>query len=333
MKRYMKKHLTLFRAFVMILILVLMLVFAYSGFRVVSTLIAPRDSEMLETSGSKTIQKDGVEYFPRQDITVFMLMGIDRYGPVEASTSYNNTGEADMVALVVFDETNESYSVIMLNRDTILEMPVLGLGGRPAGTATAQLALAHTYGTGLKDSCENTLASVSDFLSGIEIDYYMSMNMDAISLLNDAVGGVKVTVTEDFSAVDPTISMGEMTLFGKQALNFVQNRKDVGAQMNISRMERQKIYINGFLEALDMKLDAGEAFVADAYAEIEDYIVTNTSAKSLSSMLSRYSDYTFTEVLSPEGENVTTGEYVEFYADEEKLNDLVLRLFYSEKKL
>ncbi len=327
----MSKHQNIFRAIVIFLILVLALVFVYSGIRVADKFISPERTEA-GTSASKTIVKDGVEYFPRQDLTVFMLMGIDRSGVVQESLSYNNMGAADMVALAIFDETSETCNVLMLNRDTILEMPVLGLGGSPAGTATAQLALAHTYGTGLKDSCENVKKTVSEFLHGIEIDYYMSMNMDTVALLTDAVGGVKVNVTEDFSAVDPTIPMGEVTLNGEQAFKFVQNRKNVGAEMNVSRMERQKSYMNGFMDALRTKLDSGESFVTDTYTKIEDYIVTDASLNSLSSMLSRYADYEMQEIVTPKGENIQANGYMEFHADEEQLTDLTLRLFYSEKK-
>lgn len=327
----MSKHQNTFRAIVIFLILVLALVFVYSGVRVAEKFISPNRTEA-GTSVSKTIMKDGVEYFPRQDLTVFMLMGIDRSGAVQESLSYNNRGAADMVALAIFDETSETCNVLMLNRDTILEMPVLGLGGSPAGTATAQLALAHTYGTGLKDSCENTKKAVSNFLNGIKIDHYMSMNMDTVALLTDAVGGVKVNVTEDFSAVDPTIPMGEVTLNGEQAFKFVQNRKNVGAEMNVSRMERQKSYMNGFMDALRTKLDSGESFVKDTYAKIEDYIVTDASVNSLSSMLSRYADYKMQEIVTPKGENIQANGYMEFHADEEQLTDLTLRLFYSEKK-
>ena len=256
----MTKHQNLFRAIVMLLILALALVFVYSGIRIADAILTPKSSVGTGATVSKTIVKDGVEYFPRQDITVLMLMGIDRSGPVEASGSYNNPGAADMVALAIFDETNKTINVLMLNRDTVLEMPVLGLNGGPAGTATAQLALAHTQGTGMRDSCENTKKAVSTFLHGIDIDHYLSMNMDTVALLTDAVGGVKVTVTEDFSAVDPTIPMGEVTLNGSQAFNFVQNRKNVGEQMNVSRMERQKSYIRGFMEALDGKLKSQKLY-------------------------------------------------------------------------
>ena len=56
------------------------------------------------------------------------------------------------------------------------------------------------------------------FLPGLIIDYYVSMNMDAIGILNDAVGGVRVLVEDDFSEVDASIPMGITRLEGRQAL-------------------------------------------------------------------------------------------------------------------
>ena len=92
----------------------------------------------------------------------------------------------------------------------------------------AQLAYAHTYGTGMEDSCENMKKTVSKLLGGVAIDYYVSMNVEAIAPLNDAVGGVTVNVVHDFSQVDATIPKGVVTLKGDQARAFVQSRWYVG---------------------------------------------------------------------------------------------------------
>ena len=312
------------------LVLILVLVMLFSGLQILESIVRSRDPEPVGEVSSVTIERDGVEYFPRQDITVMLLMGIDEYGPVKASESYNNTGEADMVALAIFDETNQKIDVLCLNRDTMLEMPALGLGGKNAGTAFGQLALSHTYGTGLKDSCENTLKTVSDFLYGVKINYYVSMNMDAIAILNDAVGGVTVNVTEDFSDVDETITQGEITLKGQQAIHYVQVRKDVGDQKNISRMERQKAYMKGFVEAFK-QANQEENFVLNTYESVSDYIVTNFTTKSISATMNQYKDYALGEVITPEGENKLDGEHYEFYADEQALDALILRLLYAPK--
>ena len=316
--------------FTTVLIAILVLVVAFSGYKIFDTLAGNNNLQETERV-TKTVTVDGVDYFPRQDITVLMLMGIDERGEVKASESYNNTGENDMVALAVFDEQDKTYSVLTLNRDTMMDIYTLGVTGQPSGTIYGQLALAHTYGSGLKDSCENTVRTVSDFLSGLTVDYYLSMNMDAIAILNDAVGGVTVNVVDDFSKVDSTIPMGEVTLTGEQALSYVQTRKDVSDQMNISRMERQKEYMENFVSAFSSKVKESDTFVLETYDKIAPYVVSDCSVNSMSAMLNRYADYTLREVVTPDGENVLSKEYMEFYVDEAELQKLIISMFYTKK--
>ena len=312
-------------------LLILVLVMLYSGLRILeSTVLRPQQGGEANTV-SKTITRDGIDYFPRQDITTVLVMGIDRYGKVESSGSYQNPGAADVLMVLVFDETNNTVDVLHLNRDTMVEMPALGLGGRQAGTFYGQLALSHTYGSGLEDSCENVVATVSDLLYGIRIDYYVAMNMDAIAILNDAVGGVTVTVADDFSQVDGSLPMGQVTLKGEQAVSFVRSRQGVGDQLNLSRIERQKAYIDGFADAFRAKQGDPEFFVT-TYDLVAPYLVTNCSATTISSMMERYGDYAIRDVISPAGENVAGKDFMEFYLDEETLDDMIIGLFYDEKK-
>ncbi len=328
----MKNQKTKRNPIISIIALLLVAVLIFSGFQLVMTFISPNGNETDKSTSTKTISRNGIDYYPRQDITVFMLLGIDQLGPVKSSDSYNNDGEADMISLAIFDEADKSFNVLVLNRDTMLNVPILGIGGKPAGTSFEQLALSHTYGTGLEDSCENTEQAVSSFLYGLNIDYYMSMNMDAISILNDSVGGVTVNVTDDFSEVDPSITQGEVTLKGDQALTFIQTRKDVGNQMNISRMDRHKEFMNGFIKAFNNKLKSdGESFVYTAYSDIEKYMVTDCSVNTMSNLINKYSDYELKDIITLEGENKTGEDYMEFYADEEKLDQLIIDLFYAKK--
>ena len=314
------------------IILILLLVILYSGLRILESTVFRTGQDGEQAVPSKTVTRDGVDYFPRQDITTVLVLGIDRTGPVEDSGTYTNKGSADVVMVLIFDETNEVCSVLHLNRDTMLEMPVLGVGGKKAGTYYGQLALSHTYGNGLEESCENVRETVSNLLYGLEIDYYVSLNMDAITILNDAVGGVTVNVTDDFSQIDPTIGMGEVTLTGEQAVSFLRSRKDVGDQLNLSRMERHKEYVEGFLAALREKRQEGDSFFLSAYEQAFPYLVTDCSVTVISGMLDRYGGYEIGEVVSPAGENVMGEKYFEFYVDEEALDGLILRLFYAPKE-
>ena len=327
----MKKNKSKKSPIISIIAVILVVVLVFSGFQLITIIFSPNSTDTKTTTNTKTISRDGKDYYPRQDITVLMLTGIDQTGPVKSSQSYNNEGEADMIALAVFDEADKTFDVLVLNRDTMLNVPILGIGGKQAGTSFEQLALSHTYGTGLEDSCENTEKTVSNFLYGLNIDYYISMNMDAISILNDAVGGVTVNVTDDFSAVDLSITQGEFTLKGDQALTFIQTRKDVGNQMNISRMDRHKAYMESFVKAFSEKAKESDTFVLETYDDVAPYIVSDCSVNSLSAMLNRYADYELREIVTPKGENVLSDKYMEFYVDEEALDELIVKMFYTEK--
>ena len=258
-------------------------------------------------------------------------MGIDREGAVVDSGSYKNSGAADVVLVLIFDETAKEYRVLALNRDTMVRMPVLGLGGRPAGSTNAQLALSHTYGNGLRQSCENTRETISDLLYGVTIHQYIAMNMDVISVLTDAVGGVKVNVEDDFSLFDNTIPKGEIVLNGEQAYTFIRTRKDLGDQLNISRMKRHEAFVDGYIEAFRANIGKNVTYAMDIYEDIEPYVVTDCSNQVMSDLINRFSDYNFVGCISPEGTNVVGEEYMEFYLDEEKFLPLILSLLYSPK--
>jgi len=314
------------------ILLALAIAILYSGLQIlVPTVLQSPGSADVQT-GKKTIVRDGVEYFPRQDITVLMVLGIDQYGKVESSGYYRNKGSADSVMLLIFDEATEECTVLYLNRDTMLTMDVLGVRGEYAGTTYGQLALAHTYGNGLEDSCVNMKNTLMNFLHGMTIDYYVAMNMDAIPILNDAVGGVTVNVTDDFSKVNPSITMGELTLKGDQVIDYVRTRKDVGDQKNVTRMARQREYVDGFLLALDEKEHEDIDFAARLYDQLAPYIVTDCSVETLSKIISHYLDYKLLGAITPEGDNrIEEGHYA-FYTDEEKLDALCVELFYRPKK-
>ena len=311
-------------------VLALLLLVIFSALQILEATVLGIKPE--DTAAPKlTITRDGVEYFPRQDITTVLVLGIDRNGPVEDSGSYQNPGAADLALLLVFDQLEKTCDVLQLNRDTMLQMPVLGLGGKPAGTTYGQLALCYTYGSGLEDSCENAKETISGFLYGLHIDYYVAMHMDAIPIFNDAVGGVTVEVAEDFSQVDPSIPMGTVKLLGNQAVSFVRSRAGVGDQLNLSRIDRQQAYAQGFVEAFREKQANGTEFLMDAYQEASPYLITDCSAAAISAMVERYGDYQVDSIITPPGENVRGEEYYEFYVDEQVLDAIILDLFYAPK--
>lgn len=146
-------------------------------------------------------------------------MGLDKYAETEES-NYLNNEQSDFLMLLVMNKETGACTPIQLNRDTMTKIQILGVRGDVAGTFTGQLALAHTYGSGERDSCLNTAEAVSNLLYGVDIDHYISITMDGVAILNDLVGGVEVEVMDDFSSIDSTLVQGEtVTLMGNQCTN------------------------------------------------------------------------------------------------------------------
>jgi anionic cell wall polymer biosynthesis LytR-Cps2A-Psr (LCP) family protein len=214
----------------------------------------------------------------------------------------------------------------------MVHMPVINEKGKEHGSFYGQLGYSHTFDTGMEDSCENARKTVSNLLYGLEIDHYFALNMDAIGILNDAVGGVTVNITDDFSPVDPTMVKGLYTLRGEQARTFVQSRMIIGDGLNLSRMRRQEEYMRGFVSALMEKLQEDDSVILQAYEDIADYTVTDCSAAVLSRLAKDFEGYTLGEMYSIKGENREGEVYMEFYHDEEALDALILELFYAPKK-
>ena len=259
--------------------------------------------------------------------TIFFT-GSVAVGKVVAVDSYEGGGQADVQMVLVVDDANKTWQVLQINRDTITKVPVLDVLGGVAAYADEQIALAHYYGNGRENSCENTALAVSMLLDDQPIDGYFALNMDAVGIVTDLVGGVTLTVTSDFSEIDPTLVQGEeVTLDGEKALTYVRSRHHIDDQTNIARMARQR----QFLAALEEKLRQQDSqFAAEAYTALEDYMVTDIASGTAAKIGEKLKQYKQLDTLTIDGENVIENGYWAYHLDESSREATVLQLFYEK---
>ena len=272
---------------------------------------------------------DGVVYAAKRQVEAYLLMGVDVTGPVVNTPGAYSGGQADAQFLLVLDNEAQTWQLLRLNRDSMVDVPVLDLRGNVIGYERQQLALAHAYGDGTNNSCQNTVDAVSMLLGGAPIDGYAALNMDGIGIVNDAIGGVTVTITSDFTAVDPTLAEGEtITLNGEQAMEFVRTRKDVDDQTNLARMERQKVYLEAMKPQLMALSDEEIIRVMDA---VNDYLVSNIGSQAVLNLAAKLRDYRELPELIIAGENTIEDSHWAYILDEDSLQQVILQLFYDEK--
>ena len=277
---------------------------------------------------SEVVTYDGEEYVLREGIETLLVLGLDTYAE-ETPESYYNNKQADFILLLVMDAVNDTCKAIHINRDTMTDFDVLGVAGDKVGTVCKQIALSHTYGNGREVSCRNTANAVSDLL-GVKVDHYLSVTMDAVPVYNDLVGGVRLEILDDFSAVDNTMKKGEtVTLTGEQALKYVRVRKGLEDPSNNHRMVRQKQYLEALYERSRQCMQEQDDFVPQAALAMADYLVSDCSGNKLESLLNRFTEHTLDDIMSLDGESVKGEEFMEFYPDADTLHKTVIECFYE----
>jgi len=289
---------------------ILILVFCFLGIWFVKS----------ELDKKNTVEVDNYDKINRNIETV-LLIGIDDFSEEKTYESYINTAQADFLFLLIYNNKTQELSALQINRDTICDVTVLGVLGDKVCKEPMQIALSHTYGTGGIDSCQNTEKAVDDLL-GISVDHYVAATMDIVAILNDAIGGV--TLTPTVSIGDEIIEGQKITLTGDQALEYIRARQDVSDGSNLSRMERQRQYINAAIEQYTELKDFDDTVIANN-------ILSDCSIERLRTIFDNATTFTFTGIETLKGEAIKGDSgYMEYHLDEDELQNTIETLFYKK---
>ncbi len=277
-----------------------------------------------------TIEFEGKQYVLNPNIETVLVMGLDKFTAGAGGESYYNDQQADFLVLVILDHQQKTISALHINRDTMAPVNVLGVAGQKLETITQQIALAHSYGNGKMVSLNNTTLSVSRLLYDLQIDHSLSVTMDAIQTVNDAVGGVTLEVVGDFTGVDDTLVEGQtVTLLGEHAMNYIRARHGLKDPSNTARMQRQRQYMTALYRSVSLAVQEDQEFTADTLLSLTEHTVSDLSMEQLQQLAEKTAGYTLGEIYTPEGESKMGQEFVEFHADMEKLKKLMIDLFYQ----
>ena len=191
------------------------------GIGVVAGVLGAADKKLLLHEQTETRSEDivykGKTYTPKGNLETYLFSGIDATGTV-AERDAKNPGQCDVLILLVRDRSTEQCKILTIDRNTITPVQFYGENGSNQGTAEVQISLAHSMGadhSSAEGCAENTIEAVSNLLGGAQIDGYSMVNMSAIQSVNDMVGGVTVTVEDDFTGVDDTLKKGETVILQK----------------------------------------------------------------------------------------------------------------------
>lgn len=286
-----------------------------------------------QTTEAPSLLFDGKNYQLREDMEIILVMGVDDYEYIGDNGSYINSTQSDVLYVFAIDHANKTYQAIQLNRETMTGVKQI-TGAGTEDIEIMQLCLAHSFGRNDKERCKNTVDAVTALLFNVPIDHYISLNLSSISVLNEKVGGVTVTVPAGLESVDPAFVEGaNVRLQNDQAEQFVRARMALENDSNEFRMQRQLIFLNAWKQQAGDMMNEDDGFALDLVLALSDYMVSDMTANALTDFANQLSGYEDLGTLNTEGETVRAGEdrpFSEYYVDEADLERKVIILFYEE---
>lgn len=273
------------------------------------------------------IYYDGNKYRFNRDIASILFMGVDNR-VLKENASAGTAGQADALYLLTYDTVNGKIKVLCLNRDTITDISRYSREGTYYDTAQKQLCLAYAYGDGKKLSAENQTTAVQRLLYNIPINGYYAIDLSALQVLNDDIGGVTVTPEYTFKE----FKKGEtVTLKGEMAEAFVRHRDYTLLDDNLRRMACQRQYLDAFADQIVPAIKKDLSLPLKLYEDSSEYTVTNIRVSDLTYLASELAlDYSGMEFIKTSGEYkmVEGDKSAHFIVDKDKLFETVLDIFY-----
>ncbi len=176
----------------------------------------------------------------------------------------NTSGLCDVIMLVSYNVTDSSLGVVQIPRDTYLKYTSSSY--KKINGAVASLG------------SERALCDLLEDAFCIEIDHYVSLKLDAIGKLVDAIGGVEINVPSDMDYEDPAqglsihIKKGLNLLDGRTAEQFVRFRSGYTTG-DLGRMDAQKLFLAALANKLKNEVSVFEMGVL--VASLSDSVKTS----------------------------------------------------------
>lgn len=303
--------------------------------------VPEKNNEMEETgSPEDKEEKEGRVYYNgkaydfNRDILTFLVMGIDqRSETVQEYTEGFEGGSADAIFLLVLDPHSKKMQIIAIDRNTMTDVDIYDYYGSYEKTVRTQLCVQHGFGDGTVKSAGYMEKAVSNLLYGLPINGYCAVNMSAIPQINDAVGGVDVTVLDDITKMDKALVKGaDVHLMGKSAFWYVKYRDTGVFGSAAGRLERQRQYLTAYVSKAKSEFRKNPALPVTLFGTLKDYMTTDLNAEKVTYLATMAAGFDFSgvDIRKIPGETVMGDEYEEFYVDEDGMYELILDVFYEE---
>ena len=203
-------------------------------------------------------------------ITNILLLGVDR--TPEGGTSSGSMPHADAIMVVAINFDANTVNLVSLPRDSFVNMPSV--------KGFYKLNGIFNVGGGYDDpdAAFSLMCDAAEWmLGGISVDYYYSVDFEAVMDLVDAIGGVDYDMDMNYSnTAGRTYKEGMQHLDGQGVLDYLRARRNATTDANDrGRVDRQKkMMIAIFKQLKEANL---LSTIPQVISSIKDGLYTNTT--------------------------------------------------------
>ena len=246
MSRFLQVFLTTF-ALLMMVIGIGTVIYVVATEKQINTPIETTDFSDTDYSGLDGENEDGESVFGDKKITTFAVFGVDE-----------EAYRTDVNLLVFFNHENYQIDVVSIPRDTQVKIPdeiyetikarrsdvdqIVKINEVPAYVVESQRS-------------ETSVAVIEKSL-GVDIDYYVKINLDVFKEVVNMIGEITIEVPAGgMNYEDPVQNLyihldeGLQTLNGDQAEQFVRFRSGY-SNGDLGRVEMQQVFMKAFIKQL-----------------------------------------------------------------------------------
>ena len=236
----------------------------------------------------------------------------------------------DTIILASYDPKTQEAALLSIPRDTFI--------GENEAYATAWDKINAVYQTG----AENTLKEVRE-LTGINVQYYLKVDTEALKALVDEIGGVYFDVPIDMHYTDRgqnlyiDLKAGYQLLDGDKAEQLVRFRHNSDGSTypveygieDLGRMRTQKEFLTQLLKQSIEKMDLNKIL---GFLDImEKYVETNLNFDAIKDYIPYVLEFNTDNIKTGTlpGESIYANVVYIYSVDEEKAKEMINELFYN----
>lgn len=227
----------------------------------------------LQQTQEQTIENEAIPdlkntAFKKNAINI-LLLGIDS-DYIRESKKMGYRSDSIMVTSVNLD--TKEVKMLSIPRDSYTDVP----GNKNKDKINHAMA----YGGGpQKKGNQYAVKAVEDLL-GIDIHYYITIDMDVIKNTVDAIGGVTIEVERNMGYSDCPLEKGEQKLDGDQALIYLRDRRT--STGDFARMEQQQKFMIALFEQI--KKNGKLSNIFSVYFKMKNKIFTDLKFEQIGAL-------------------------------------------------